>query len=133
METIIYCADNIVKYEDKFVIIERQNYPSGLAFPGGKHEKGETLSRSAVRELKEETGLDLTITEVLGTYSEEGRDPRGRYVSTVFIGTASGEIKNESGKTKVLLLTKEEILNLQNDFVFDHFSIFKDYLEVFGE
>ena len=41
--------------------------------PGGGMESGETPWDCAVREVKEETGLDVQVTRLLGVYSRQGR------------------------------------------------------------
>jgi ADP-ribose pyrophosphatase YjhB (NUDIX family) len=132
MEKIIYCADTIAKYKGKFVLVKRLNYPQGLALVGGKFDEGEPLWNTAVREFEEETGLKLEITSVLKTYAEENRDQRGNYISTVFVGNATGILRDETGKTKVTLLTKEEIFSNEKNFAFDHFKILKDYFNIFN-
>lgn len=131
MPKIVYCADVIARLNEPsgpFVLVERLSSQKGIALPGGKQEPGETLSDTACREFFEETGLTLTITEVLTTEAEEGRDPRGRYVSTVFLGYAEGTVRDEPGKTRVLLLTQQEVFEREREFVFDHFKILSDYL-----
>lgn len=128
---IIYCADVIARLgspSGPLVLVERLSSGKGLAFPGGKKEKGEHLSDTARRELLEETGLTLSIEGVLGTYAADGRDERGRYVSTVFLGIAHGTPRDEPGKTRVLLLTIEEALARAGDFAFDHGDLLADYL-----
>jgi adenine phosphoribosyltransferase len=124
----ITCADVIARYEEKFVLIERLSSVPGLAFPGGKQESGERLSATAIREFAEETGLVFVIEGVLGTYAEPDRDPRGAYVSTVFIGTASGTPRAENGKTRVILLNEEEMIASKGLFVFDHAVMMQDFL-----
>ncbi len=134
-EEIIYCADVIAHHTNgdfpwPFVIIERQGSSKGLALPGGKQEKRESLTETASRELYEETGLrrdNFGDFVAFKTFAKKGRDPRGAYVTTVFITHATGMPKDEKGKTRVLFLTKEEILERKNEFVFDHFSILEDY------
>lgn len=130
MGDIIYCADAIVKHvcTGKFVIIERLADIPGLALPGGKKEKGENISDAVVREVREETGLYFQSYAVLGVYAEENRDPRGRYVSVVFLGSGFGTIFNEQGKTKVLLLSLDELVKRKNEFIFDHAKILEDFI-----
>ncbi len=126
-EKIIYCADVIARYGNRIVIVERLSKVPGLALPGGKQGPGETLSQTAKREMKEEVGLDLIIEEVLGTRAEKGRDPRGHYVSTIFLGTARGTPRDEPGKTKVLFLDPKDFQKERSRFVFDHADILAEY------
>ncbi|OVE74467.1 hypothetical protein BVX95_02365 [archaeon D22] len=126
-----YCADIVALYKDKLVVVERLSFPAGLALPGGRRDivdDGlESVTDCALREFKEETGLDLEIDGRLGVYDEKGRDPRGPKSSEVVYGNASGIIRDEPGKTKVLLLGLSEIDNYRNKFAFDHYQIISDY------
>lgn len=42
------------------------------SIPGGQVEPGETISAAAVREVKEETGVDIEVTSLIGIYSNPG-------------------------------------------------------------
>ncbi len=72
------------------VFIRRRNEPAGWALPGGFVDEGEWLADAAAREAKEETGLDVTITELFHCYSDPARDARQHTVSTVFVARAAG-------------------------------------------
>jgi ADP-ribose pyrophosphatase YjhB (NUDIX family) len=53
---------------DRIVLIRRRD--NGLwALPGGGMELGESIVDSAVREVKEETGLDVEVTGLIGVYT----------------------------------------------------------------
>lgn len=69
------------------LLIERGNEPfkGTWAFPGGFIDEDETIEACAARELKEETGLENIALEQFYTFSEPGRDPRGRTISVAFI------------------------------------------------
>ena len=132
-ESIQCCADVIAihKWRRKYwiVAIERLSEPIGVALPGGKLDPNESLEQCAVREFKEETGLDLELSRQLKTYSDPKRDPRGQKVSTVFLGIARGKITNEPGKTTVkpLPLNWLKLKRKEKSFVFDHFKMIEDH------
>jgi len=85
-------ADAIIELDGGgIVLIERRNEPHGWAIPGGYVDYGESLENAAVREAKEETGLDVTLIELFQVYSAPDRDPRRHTITAVFIARASGQ------------------------------------------
>ena len=63
-------ADAIIELDGGgIVLIERRNEPHGWAIPGGYVDYGESLENAAVREAKEETGLDVKLIELFQVYS----------------------------------------------------------------
>ena len=76
---------------DRVVLVERAHEPEGWALPGGFVDEGESLEHAAVREAREEIGLEVTLEEQFHAYSDPRRDPRGHTVTTVFLGRAAGE------------------------------------------
>lgn len=72
---------------DRLLLIRRKHPPfkGKYALPGGFVDVGETVEAVALRELKEETGLDGKIAKLIGVYSDPKRDPRGHTVSAAFL------------------------------------------------
>lgn len=119
-------VDIIIELEgERVVLIKRKNPPHGWALPGGFVDEGESLEHAAVREAKEETGLDVTLTEQLFTYSDPKRDPRQHTISTVFIATAKGEPVGADDATEARTFTRDA---LPSPLCFDHGTILADYL-----
>ena len=69
--------------ELKVLLIERgiEPFKGSWAFPGGFLNMDEDALAGARRELKEETGLEDAFIEQFHTFSEPGRDPRGRVIT----------------------------------------------------
>ncbi len=108
------------------VLIERKNEPKGYALPGGFVDVGESVEQAVIREMKEETGLDVEISHILGVYSDPGRDPRGHVVSVVFVGDAQGKPEAGSDARKVHVFKLEDLPF--GNLVFDHQRILRDFI-----
>ncbi len=117
-------VDVIIEIEGKVVLIRRKNPPPGWALPGGFVDYGESLEQAAVREAKEETGLDVTLESQFYTYSDPARDPRQHTISTVFTGKAEGEPEGADDAAEAQLFDLDE---LPEQIAFDHRQILEDY------
>lgn len=71
---------------DGAVLLTCRSDNGNWSMPGGAHDPGESLSMTAVRETKEETGIDVTLTGVAGIYT----DPRH-----VIHYTSNDEVRQE--------------------------------------
>ena len=72
----------VVTRGDKVLLAQRSK-PPGIGkwgFPGGHLEMGETVGECAVRELREETGIDADTVRVLTAFDFIARDDGGRPV-----------------------------------------------------
>ncbi|MCG6186358.1 NUDIX domain-containing protein [Maribellus maritimus] len=67
------------------LLIERGGEPfkNKWALPGGFIEMDETLEQACIRELEEETGLEVLKMTQFKTYDAIDRDPRHRTISVV--------------------------------------------------
>ncbi len=116
-------VDIIIQIDDGLVLIERKNPPYGWAIPGGFVDYGESLEEAAIREAKEETGLNVTLIRQLHTYSSPDRDQRFHTISTVFIASAHGIPVGHDDAKQARIYHKDNLPNL----VFDHSQILADY------
>lgn len=114
------------------MLIKRKNEPfkGYLALPGGFVNEGEKVEDAAKREVKEETSIDIYLTDILGVYSDPNRDPRGRIMSTVFIGELASsndtiDAKAQDDAEEIEWIPLNEIDN--RIFGFDHRKILLDY------
>jgi 8-oxo-dGTP diphosphatase len=109
---------------ERIVLIRRANPPVGWALPGGFVDEGEPLHAAAVREAREETGLDVELVEQFFTYSDPQRDPRKHTVSTVYIGRARGEPQGADDAAEARAFPLDA---LPEPLCFDHGTILSDY------
>jgi 8-oxo-dGTP diphosphatase len=127
-KTPLVTADAIVELGDRpghpIVLVERRYEPLGWALPGGFVNVGETVEHAAIREVREETGLDVILGVLLGCYSSPDRDPRGHTVSLVFTAVARGEPVAGDDAREVGVFDPARTPPL----AFDHQLIIADYI-----
>ncbi len=90
----------VIINNDGYVLVGRRkgSFAQKYSIPGGSIDKGETFETTAIREIKEETNLDIlnpkviAVTNNLETYKEEGK----HYISIVLlVKEYSGQLKNK--------------------------------------
>lgn len=127
--TPLLTVDIIIEMTDlpdhPVVLIERKNPPHGWALPGGFVDVGETVEAAAIREAREETCLNVTLTELLGIYSNPERDSRGHTVSAVYVATASGKARAQDDAARLQVCPPSQPPGI---LAFDHQLILEDYI-----
>ena len=111
---------------DEVIVQNRVKYWTGITFPGGHIEKGESFTESAIREAKEETGLNIRNPKICGTVHWCNKDTDNRYIVILFRTTEfSGDLIGETEEGKVFWTKKSELnsFNLSPNF--------SEYLKVF--
>ena len=110
----------VYKEDGSFLVLNRvkQDWP-GLTFPGGHVEDDELIVDSVPREMKEETGLEVSNLEPCGYYEWNELGDNVRHLAMLFkTKTFKGEIK--SSKEGEIFFIKESDLEkyaLSNDFM----------------
>ncbi len=115
----------------RLLLIRRGRAPfkGAFALPGGFVEYGEDVETAALRELKEETGVDGKIVRLIGVYSDPKRDPRGHTVSTAFlVRPRSTKVTGGDDASEAAFVTDWRDVKL----AFDHAKIVADALKLRG-
>ena len=108
----------------RVVLVKRAHPPiqGQWSIPGGVLEVGELVREAAIREAREETGLNVEPGELLGVYDRVLRDAENRvqyhYVLIDFLcRPVGGELQAGSDAAEVRWFTREELpaLNLAED------------------
>jgi 8-oxo-dGTP diphosphatase len=113
------------------VLVDRRDPPRLLAIPGGFVNVGESTESATLREVKEETNLDLASIQLFRVYSDPNRDKRRHTVSTIYRCVASNSSMLNTGDdakaTRVVRL--QEAVRMQ--LAFDHQQVLSDYFEFY--
>lgn len=76
-----FCGVGVVVWRgDQVLLVRRGRAPrkGDWSIPGGLQELGETVGETALREVLEETGLTVRLTDQLGVVDSVRRDEAGR-------------------------------------------------------
>ena len=99
----------IIATEDGKVVLVRRAIEPGYGlwvFPGGYVDKGEVVTDAAIREAREEAGLEIRLDRLLNVYSYAGRP----LVVIVYAATAiGGELGHDEECLEVRLFAEDEI------------------------
>ena len=117
--------------EPKVLLIQRGGEPfkGCWAFPGGFMNMDETTEQCAIRELEEETGLQVSNVILIGAYSKVDRDPRGRTISVAYLAIVDSplEVTGQDDAAKAEWWPLSALPQL----AFDHEEIMRDAIAVF--
>ncbi|HOV52690.1 MAG TPA: NUDIX hydrolase [Methanothrix sp.] len=131
MMTPLLAVDAIILFRGGIVLIKRHSppYQGCYALPGGFVEVGETVEDAVKREAREETGLDIALRDLVGIYSDPGRDPRGHVVSVAYLAEGRGDLVSGSDARSAEVFPSQSLPPL----AFDHKKIIGDALRKAGK
>ncbi len=128
--TVGLTVDAIIQDKEGNVVLIKRKYPpfqNYYALPGGFIKEGEKPVDAVIREVKEETNLNIKIEYKIGVYTEEGRDPRGSVHTTAYKCRIIGDVSNMKGgddSKAAELIPIDELKNIE--LAFDHKKILGD-------
>jgi len=112
--TSVYVDDD----EGRILLIRRTDNDL-WAMPGGGMEVGETVSECAVRETKEETGIDVDITSLVGIFTNPAHvvayrngEVRQQFSICLRARVAGGEIRTSDESSEVRWVHRNELAQL---------------------
>ena len=91
-DCIVFACQN---ERTQVLLIKRGSEPCKdmWALPGGFMNIDESAEKAAIRELKEETGIDVKEVTQVGAYSKVDRDPRERVITIAFYTVIDNPVK----------------------------------------
>jgi ADP-ribose pyrophosphatase YjhB (NUDIX family) len=116
---------------DNILLIKRKTVPfvGYWALPGGRTEPGETVEETVIREVKEETGLKVTIIRKIGEYHEEGVHQGvayDYYPACFLVKPSDDKIRKQDSEIEEIQLFN--LTNLPGELAFEHVMMIKDFL-----
>ena len=115
----------VIVHDGKILLVKRGSEPGKgkWSIPGGLVELGETVKETVVREVKEETGLDVDVRNLIDVVDNLETDGKGKlryhFIIIDFLASLKqGSLKAESDivEAKWVPLTRVEKLNLTGTF-----------------
>ena len=119
MPTHIVAVGGIVEDgKGNILLVKTRN--AGWVFPGGQVEVGENLTDALVREIKEESGIDVTVSKLIGVYSNTAlhkwydgiTDVPTKVMLDFTCEMIGGELAISEETTDSKWIAKDEVLNM---------------------
>lgn len=129
-------TDALAIRDGKIALVKRANRltnPGKWALSGGFAERDTSLEQNALKELREETGLDgdiVRLFKVVDDHKSPNKDDR-QCVKFVYEIKASGRISSSDEGEARWFDFKE--LPKEGEFAFDHFEIVKEFIKEKGQ
>ena len=134
-KVILLCAGAAILDSNNRVLLQKRTDKDCWSFPGGVMDLDESLEETAVREVREETGLDVTVKALIGIYSKyndeyQNGDKTQPVLAFFKCSIVGGELRCDGDETLELkyfdLNDKPELLNKQHE---DMYNDLKEYLK----
>jgi len=127
-------ATAIITYPQNQILLVKRSTPPFVgywALPGGRVNPGEMVEKTIVREVKEETGLDVTVVKKVGEYHEQGIQggfEYDYYPACFLVKVVGGEIKKQESEIEEIRLFSLNAVPAA--LAFEHAQMINDYLAI---
>ena len=125
-------AAAIAEFPDsRILLIKRATVPfrGYWALPGGKVDVGETVEEAVVREVKEETGIEVDIVEKIGEYHENGVQDGVEYdyyPACFLVNPVGGKVERQEREIECIRVFG--LKEIPDRLAFEHASMIQDYI-----
>ena len=122
----------IVEFSDKRILLVKRHtvpFKGYWALPGGRVEAGETVEQTVIREVKEETGLDVEIIEKIGEYREKGFKDGVEYdysPACFLVRPVAGEMRRQ--ESEIEEINPVHVEEIPVELAFEHSIMLHDYI-----
>jgi mutator protein MutT len=118
------------------VLLQKRGDSGKWGFPGGAIELGETPEEAAIREVKEETGLDVQVETLIGIYTDSDiKYPNGDEAHSICIAyrlkAVSGQLACDGVETAALQYFAMD--ELPEMFCKQHEELKADIIRLYGD
>ena len=118
---------------DSILLIKRATKPFNgyWALPGGRVDPGETVEQTVVREVKEETGLDILVVRKIGEYHEQGVQGGVNYdyyPACFLVKRVDGELKKQDSEIEQIKIFS--LNDVPEVLAFEHKKMIKDFVAI---
>ena len=118
--SVVPSTTSVVLDDQGRVALVRRKDNGLWALPGGGMELGESIEDCAVREVKEETGLDVEITGLVGVYTNphhvmkyDDGEVRQQFSLCYRTRLLGGELAFDSESTDIAWIERDAIANVR--------------------
>jgi ADP-ribose pyrophosphatase YjhB (NUDIX family) len=118
--SIAVAVSAFIQDDEGRILMIRRTDNDLYSIPGGQLELGETLADAAVREVREETGIECEVTEVIGLYSNPNHviayddgEIRQEFSICFRAGVKSGSLKTSSESKEVRYISFDELAAIE--------------------
>lgn len=117
----------IVNHDDHILMVKRAKKEGNLVwgFPGGKLEVGETKEEACIREVYEETGINVSIVKLFGERIHPGT---GAMIAYFLCKQESGQIMVQD-KNEILEVAYKTRQEFESDVKIDVYELVKEYIK----
>jgi len=125
-------ATAIIEFpSNRLLLVKRDTIPfkGYWALPGGRSEPGETVEQTVIREVKEETGLQVSVVTKVGEYHESGIQDGVEYdyyPACFSVKVIGGEIRKQESEIQEVRLFN--LCEIPEALAFEHAKMIEDFL-----